>query len=70
MLISAGFDAHARDPLSGMQLSEHGFERMTEIVVQLADEHCDGRLVSLLEGGYDHAATAASAETHLSTLLG
>ena len=53
-----------------MQLSEGGFERMTEIVVQLAHEHCEGRLVSLLEGGYDQQATAAAAATHLDTLLG
>ncbi len=70
ILISAGFDAHARDPLSSIRLSEQGFERMTEIVVQLAREHCQGRLVSVLEGGYDHQATAAAAATHLNTLLG
>jgi len=70
ILISAGFDAHLRDPLGGMRLSEGGVERMTEIVVQLADEHCEGRLVSLLEGGYDHQATAAAAAIHLDTLLG
>ncbi len=70
ILISAGFDAHARDPLSSIRLSEKGFERMTEIVVQLAHQHCQGHLVSVLEGGYDHQATAASAATHLDTLLG
>jgi acetoin utilization deacetylase AcuC-like enzyme len=70
ILISAGFDAHERDPLSSIRLSEQGFERMTEIVVELAQQHCQGRLVSLLEGGYDHQATAASAATHLNTLLG
>jgi acetoin utilization deacetylase AcuC-like enzyme len=70
ILISAGFDAHARDPLSSIRLSEQGFERMTEVVMQLAQEHCQGHLVSLLEGGYDHQATAASALVHLNTLLG
>lgn len=70
ILISAGFDAHARDPLSSIRLSEGGFERMTEIVLQLARHHCQGRLASLLEGGYDHQATAASATAHLNTLLG
>ena len=70
ILISAGFDAHARDPLSSICLSEGGFERMTEIVLQLAHQHCQGRLASLLEGGYDNQATAASATAHLNTLVG
>lgn len=70
ILISAGFDAHERDPLSSIRLSEQGFERMTEVVMQLAEEHCQGHLVSLLEGGYDHQATAASALAHLNTLEG
>ena len=70
ILISAGFDAHLRDPLGGMHLTEHGYERLTETVVELARDHCEGRLVSLLEGGYDHQATAASVVVHLQTLMG
>ena len=70
ILVSAGFDAHRRDPLGGMRVSERGYERMTETVVQLARDHCDGRLVSVLEGGYDHQATAAAVVVHLQTLMG
>jgi acetoin utilization deacetylase AcuC-like enzyme len=70
LLLSAGFDAHARDPLAGMQLSEAGFASMTEQACRWAQDLCDGRLVSLLEGGYDLASLAASVEVHLEVLQG
>ncbi len=60
ILLSAGFDAHGADPLGGMNLTAAGFGRLSERVVALADEVCDGRVVAVLEGGYDPAATAAS----------
>ena len=53
ILISAGFDAHAADPLGHMQISSGGFAAMTRQIRQLAGELCDGRIVSFLEGGYD-----------------
>ncbi|MDP6762164.1 MAG: histone deacetylase [Planctomycetota bacterium] len=68
VLISAGFDAHAADPLSGTRVTTGAYERMTEAVGALAERCAGGRLVSMLEGGYDLDALAASAEVHLATL--
>ncbi len=68
ILISAGFDAHHADPLAGMSLSERGYAEMTSILREAADKHCGGRIVSLLEGGYDLAALGASVEAHLRAL--
>ena len=70
VLVSAGFDAHVRDPLANMSVTEEGFAQMTRTVQALADSHCSGRLVSVLEGGYDLQALAASVEIHLENLLG
>lgn len=69
MLISAGFDAHADDPLGEMQVSSKQFARMTSVVKRIADESCQGRLVSVLEGGYGLKGLAEASETHLRTLL-
>ena len=69
ILLSAGFDAHRSDPLGQILLSAEGYGQLTELVLQLATRHCEGRLVSLLEGGYDLEATAASVAAHLSALL-
>jgi acetoin utilization deacetylase AcuC-like enzyme len=68
VLVSAGFDAHREDPLSGTLVTESGYARMTEIVRGWAARHASGRLVSLLEGGYNLDALARSVETHLKTL--
>jgi acetoin utilization deacetylase AcuC-like enzyme len=68
VLISAGFDAHREDPLAGMLVTEGGYERMTTIVREIAEQCCAGRLVSLLEGGYNLEALARSVERHLRTL--
>ncbi len=68
ILISAGFDAHRADPLASMSLTEEGYAGMTDVVRQAAVEHCGGRIVSLLEGGYDLQALGASVEAHLRTL--
>jgi len=70
ILVSAGFDAHYADPLAGMRLSEEGFGKLTQEVVEMAADHCQGRLVAGLEGGYDLEALAASVERHLQVLLG
>ena len=53
LLVSAGFDAHERDPLGGMRLTTAGFAAITTTLRQLADELCGGRLVAVTEGGYD-----------------
>lgn len=68
ILVSAGFDPHRSDPLGGMVVSEQGFAGMTESVMRMAAA-CGGRVVSVLEGGYDIAATAASAEAHVRALM-
>jgi len=69
MLISAGFDAHLNDPLANMNVTEEGFARMTQVVHDLSNEFCQGRLVSVLEGGYDLDALSRSVEHHLRVML-
>ena len=69
VLVSAGFDAHRDDPLGGMGVTTEGFAEMTRIVKRIAEEHCQGRLVSVLEGGYDPDGLAASVEAHLRILM-
>jgi acetoin utilization deacetylase AcuC-like enzyme len=69
VLISAGFDAHARDPLGGCELSAGGYAAMTRLVAALAAERCGGRVVSVLEGGYDLEALAESANAHVAALV-
>lgn len=68
ILVSAGFDAHSADPLAGMELTEVDFAWVTAKLCNLADKHCDGRLVSSLEGGYDLEALGASAAAHVNVL--
>ena len=70
VLISAGFDGHRRDPLAQLQLTEEGFADLTRIVMDIAEKHAEGRVVSLLEGGYDLEGLARSAEAHLRALGG
>jgi acetoin utilization deacetylase AcuC-like enzyme len=65
LLISAGFDAHRDDPLAQIELSDECFERMTRRLVDVANSHCDGRIVSVLEGGYNLAALGRSVVRHL-----
>lgn len=68
LLISAGFDAHVEDPLSGTLVTDGGFAEMSRLACDLAARHCDGRVVSLLEGGYDLDALARSVATHVGVL--
>ena len=68
LLISAGFDAHADDPLAGMMLHEDDFAWITGKLCDLADKHCSGRVVSALEGGYDLEALGRSARAHVDVL--
>jgi len=70
ILISAGFDAHERDPLGQLRLHEDDYAWFTDEVRAFADECCDGRLVSVLEGGYDLEGLAASARAHVAALTG
>ena len=58
ILVSAGFDAHERDPLGGLRMTTAGFRQLTADLVALADELCDGRIVLVTEGGYDTFALA------------
>jgi acetoin utilization deacetylase AcuC-like enzyme len=69
VLVSAGFDAHSADPLAQTELSTDAYARMTRHLLQFADAHCHGRLVSLLEGGYDLDALADSVESHVGALV-
>jgi acetoin utilization deacetylase AcuC-like enzyme len=69
LIISAGFDAHAADPLAQLRLKEPDFAWVTEALMAVADAHCPGRVVSLLEGGYDLDALASSAATHVRALM-
>ncbi len=68
ILISAGFDAHRADPLAELNVSEKGFEEATRIVKKMAEKECGGKLVSVLEGGYDLEALAQSVIIHLKIL--
>jgi acetoin utilization deacetylase AcuC-like enzyme len=69
ILISAGFDAHRADPLASLELIEDDFMWITEQLVDIADRQCKGRLVSMLEGGYDLTALARSVGVHVKTLM-
>jgi acetoin utilization deacetylase AcuC-like enzyme len=69
ILISAGFDAHEDDPLANLRLKEADFMWATERLVETAERHCKGRIVSMLEGGYDLKALARSVAGHVSVLM-
>lgn len=68
LLISAGFDGHRRDPLAELQLEADDFGWITAELVAVAERHAGGRIVSLLEGGYDLAALAESSVAHVNAL--
>lgn len=68
LLISAGFDAHADDPLAQLDWVEADYAWLTERLCDIADRHCKGRVVSCLEGGYDLQALAASVAAHVAVL--
>jgi acetoin utilization deacetylase AcuC-like enzyme len=69
LIVSAGFDAHKADPLAQLRLETSDFGWVTKRLMDVADRHCGGRLVSVLEGGYDLDALAASAALHVRTLM-
>lgn len=69
VIISAGFDAHEADPLASLRLVEADFLWVTQKITEAADRHCDGRIVSFLEGGYDLTALARSVAVHIRSLM-
>ncbi|HSP33483.1 MAG TPA: histone deacetylase [Thermoanaerobaculia bacterium] len=68
ILLSSGFDAHVRDPLGGMRVTEQAFGEISRRVVETAVRHCAGRVLSLLEGGYDMEGLASSVAEHVIAL--
>ena len=68
VLISAGFDAHQEDPVGDLGLDTDDFETITKEIVAVAETHCQGRIVSLLEGGYNISLLAGCVATHLHAL--
>ncbi|MBR0654924.1 histone deacetylase family protein [Plastoroseomonas arctica] len=68
VIVSAGFDAHARDPLAQLRVLEEDFAWLTTEICVIAERHCQGHVVSLLEGGYDLDALATSAAAHVRAL--
>lgn len=70
LVLSAGFDAHYRDPLGDFNLVEGDYAVLTRSLMEVADRVCGGRIVSVLEGGYDIDALGLSAAAHVSALMG
>ena len=69
VMISAGFDAHTRDPLANLNLVEQDFAWVTGKLMEVADRYSAGRVVSVLEGGYDLQGLAQSVSAHVVTLM-
>jgi acetoin utilization deacetylase AcuC-like enzyme len=69
IIISAGFDAHHRDPLANLMLDDLDFTWATQQLLTIADKSCNGRLVSVLEGGYDLIGLSESASAHVKALM-
>jgi acetoin utilization deacetylase AcuC-like enzyme len=69
LIISAGFDAHIADPLAQLRVETADYAWLTEQLVAVADRHCGGRVVSVLEGGYDLTSLAAAASVHVRGLM-
>ncbi|NOY00745.1 MAG: histone deacetylase, partial [Verrucomicrobia bacterium] len=69
VLLSAGFDSRIGDPLGQFRLSDDDFVGLTNLLLELAGKHCDGRLVSVLEGGYSLEGLASAAAAHLGALV-
>jgi len=69
ILLSAGFDAHKDDPLAQLQLESKDFYSITKRTLELSKQYCDGKVVSILEGGYDLQALQESTEMHVKALL-
>ena len=70
IMISAGFDGHREDPMAQFQLLEFDYAWVTRQLMQVAEKHANGRVVSSLEGGYHLHALARSVSAHLKCLMG
>jgi acetoin utilization deacetylase AcuC-like enzyme len=70
ILISAGFDSREEDLLGCFDITDAAYVTMTKIVMKIAEKHCDGRVVSMLEGGYNLQGIAKAVTVHIKTLLG
>lgn len=70
ILISAGFDSRQDDLLGCFDISDEGYRQITKMVMQLAEQYCDGRIVSVLEGGYNLEGLASAVKVHIETLQG
>ena len=68
LILSAGFDAHEKDPLASLELLENDFKLITQKLMGIADKYCDNRIISMLEGGYDIQALENSMITHIREL--
>lgn len=68
ILVSAGFDAHERDPLAQLEAKDSDYEWLTREIMALAADHCGGKLVSILEGGYDLQGLASASRAHVAAL--
>ncbi len=69
LIISAGFDAHTRDPLANLNLLEDDYTWVTKKLMEFADKQCGGKIVSVLEGGYDLEGLSRSASAHVTALM-
>lgn len=70
IMVSAGFDSRQGDPLGEFRLTDDDFKTLTKLLISIADEYCDGRLVSVLEGGYNLAGLSSATAAHVGALLG
>jgi acetoin utilization deacetylase AcuC-like enzyme len=70
IIISAGFDAHIKDPLGGLNLTDRDYHWITKEIMKIADECCEGRIVSTLEGGYSLDGLATGCASHVRALMG
>jgi len=69
LILSSGFDAHELDPLGGMAISTAGYMKLSSTLVAIARDCCEGRIISILEGGYSLQGLAESVEVHLQELM-
>jgi len=69
ILVSAGFDSRVGDPLGHFTLTDTQFIELTKILLDIANEHCEGRLISMLEGGYNVDGLASAVKGHLAQLI-
>lgn len=69
IIISAGFDSRRDDLLGCFDVSDEGYRKLTAMLMQMADQYCDGRIISVLEGGYTPAGLSTAVKTHVETLM-